>query len=1102
MQKLKKLMCLVLSVIMLLSINVPTFALDIAKTEREAAENSSTTENGLKIEVATDKDSYSATATAKVTVTVTNTSENAIENVSAEALFDGLTPVGKGSQTKAETKKLNAGESISFGYSAMVNKKHGGLNFFQKIIMFFKYLFSRKVSFGNTGFDDGREYAEKSANIKFGKIETKNTVKVWYEEKFQEISDEDFNTFQEIRKSIENLSEKEEVINILEKEIKKGTVTNYQISENYITFETVFGIRGIWEDETFFSNENKSVSLDNKSNKVKKTPSGNTYKNIINQVTTSSIISSLGDVVVIRPYRSTDFQYDDFLTTGEIIADSIGVEIDTFDNANATLSVLENLDDYGIIFFDSHGALINSEPYICLTQLYNNQQVSTEDLDSLYIDQNNQIYVNSGFFEDNYIDNDFDDCLVFLGTCYGMFDNSFADTLISKGVDCVYGYTNPVSVSYCNDTLVESMLENLLLGRTNSSTAYNNTVSVCDRTDPWNKETDFVTQQSNDFCLSKTGYTMGVIKDNMTDKVLSNVTVTVSNDLYTTTVVTDENGTFKIKLPVGKYKLTMSLDSYTCREEREIYVEENVAKNEGVLYIKYGEVSGTVIDSHSNKPLQNVDVKFKVDTHEFTTKTNSNGFFSIKLPYDDYAVTFNLYNYGTIETTLNLDCGNYVFTNPIALSALQTDGKVTGVVRDIDNKPLANVLVEAIPKGGTDVINSVTTDNLGNYSLPLGHGEYTLRYSKEGYKTATTEIEFYQYTIKPVETIVLEQGENEDPRPKIGSGDCGAEGSNVKWTLYEDGELVISGQGEMTMYPSWYEYKNSIKIVTIQDGVTRIENYTFNGCKNLLRVKIPNSVTGINPDTFSGCANLTSIEVAEDNPKYSSVDGVLFNNNKTTLIQYPKGNKRTDYTIPKSVTKIGFVAFEGCRNLISVEIPNSVTSIDGSAFAYCTNLTNVVIPNSVTRIGICSFCECTSLTSVVIPNSVTSVEDSAFIGCINLASIDIPNSVTSIKKFAFYDCTSLTSVKIPNGVTSIEDYAFDSCKRLEKITVNNRNCTIYDSEITISDTATIYGYTGSTAEAYAKKYNRKFIPLDELSLTHATAPGAIRVRWHNKPRHT
>ena len=108
------------------------------------------------------------------------------------------------------------------------------------------------------------------------------------------------------------------------------------------------------------------------------------------------------------------------------------------------------------------------------------------------------------------------------------------------------------------------------------------------------------------------------------------------------------------------------------------------------------------------------------------------------------------------------------------------------------------------------------------------------------------------------------------------------------------------------------------------------------------------------------------------NSAYSSVDGVLFNKSQTTLIQYP-GGKAGSYTIPNSVTSIGFAAFAGCTSLTSVTIPNSVTSIGGYAFSGCTSLTSVTIPNSVTSIGDATFSGCTSLTSVTIPNSVTSI---------------------------------------------------------------------------------------------------------------------------------
>ena len=86
------------------------------------------------------------------------------------------------------------------------------------------------------------------------------------------------------------------------------------------------------------------------------------------------------------------------------------------------------------------------------------------------------------------------------------------------------------------------------------------------------------------------------------------------------------------------------------------------------------------------------------------------------------------------------------------------------------------------------------------------------------------------------------------------------------------------------------------------------------------------------------------------NSVYSSVDGVLFNKNQTTLIQCP-GGKAGSYTIPNSVTSIGDCAFVDCTSLTSVTIPNSVTSIGDEAFSGCTSLTNVTIPNSVTSIG-------------------------------------------------------------------------------------------------------------------------------------------------------
>ena len=138
---------------------------------------------------------------------------------------------------------------------------------------------------------------------------------------------------------------------------------------------------------------------------------------------------------------------------------------------------------------------------------------------------------------------------------------------------------------------------------------------------------------------------------------------------------------------------------------------------------------------------------------------------------------------------------------------------------------------------------------------------------------------------------------------------------------------------------------------SIKENTICIADSAFGGCDNLTSITIPNSVTSIGDDAFEDCNNLASITVNSNNNNYSSQDGVLFNKNKTTLIQYPMGNTRTSYTIPNSVTSIGSHAFYDCNNLTSVTIPNSVTSIGGYAFYSCDNLTSITIPNSVTSIG-------------------------------------------------------------------------------------------------------------------------------------------------------
>ena len=141
----------------------------------------------------------------------------------------------------------------------------------------------------------------------------------------------------------------------------------------------------------------------------------------------------------------------------------------------------------------------------------------------------------------------------------------------------------------------------------------------------------------------------------------------------------------------------------------------------------------------------------------------------------------------------------------------------------------------------------------------------------------------------------------------------------MNWSLNGKGTLTISGKGDMKYYyysdRPWHKYKDKIKKVVVEDGITSISSKAFYDCPNLTEVSIANTVTNIESSAFSNCTSLKSI------------------------------------SFPSNVTKLGDYVLSGCTSLENVSIPGSVTYLGDYAFNGCTSLKSITLPSSITSIG-------------------------------------------------------------------------------------------------------------------------------------------------------
>lgn len=357
-----------------------------------------------------------------------------------------------------------------------------------------------------------------------------------------------------------------------------------------------------------------------------------------------------------------------------------------------------------------------------------------------------------------------------------------------------------------------------------------------------------------------------------------------------------------------------------------------------------------------------------------------------------------------------------------------------------------------------------------------------------GYHDSTTQV--YAQT----HGIFMPIDSKEPEADVVDSGSCG---EKMTWKLTSEGILTIDGEGRMENYnseteegtktPPWTPYAERIKKAVLCEGIESVGDRAFENCTFLTEIEMPSSmVIGDEPNfdysefyVVSHIPSLENITVSSNNTKLSSDDGILYDKDKTKLICYPQGKQEDYLAVPSGVIWILSTSFEKCVNLKEIMIPDSVEGIGSYAFDGCGNLESVALPSGLSHIGNAAFKNCSQLKNIKIPANISLIGKNVFYGCSSLTSIVIPASVERIRLGAFRGCVNLKSIYIWNPSCSIDDLYMahtDDPDINAEFWEHNDDGDIegFKDGATISKTAVIHGYTGSTAQEYAKRYKRKF----------------------------
>lgn len=322
-------------------------------------------------------------------------------------------------------------------------------------------------------------------------------------------------------------------------------------------------------------------------------------------------------------------------------------------------------------------------------------------------------------------------------------------------------------------------------------------------------------------------------------------------------------------------------------------------------------------------------------------------------------------------------------------------------------------------------------------------------------------------------------------------------------------ESVVVPEGVEKIEDSGFWGCKSLKSVTLPSSLRVIEGDAFRMCEELESIVIPEGVDEIGMDAFTSCSKLKDIYLpnslwdigydafctfcddmtlhvprGSDAETYAKDNELKYDNKKaptaTAAVTAGKASTAKKASAPaKPIVRTTssaseFTIKDGMLTGYSgtatdIIIPAGVTEVDSFVFFKNESIVSLVIPEGVRKIDNCAFGYCPNLERVVFPESLEVL--AGFNACEKLSAIELPPNVKVIKENAFSRCEKLEKIIIPSAVTSIESCAIDAGKALKDVYIPASVQDIHDYALLCSNNATIHTPAGSYAEGFAKRRN-------------------------------